>query len=203
MGITFENCLVFQGCAQKTAEAAITVSALNSITGLDIVINPVTREATAVVGGVTVPIAFEACCQTASPFFRSSLLVDKIINCGWVNGAILIRNLDTGVVLACVNLALVFQEEQAAAGVLPTDTITEVVVKDEGSAICIVFSTNPVTGITEPLLIVKCVLLVQKTVTREQAVLPAICPSVAPCPTRRPVCPPDGSNQITIPRSIL
>lgn len=202
MGITFNNCLVFQGCAQKIAEAGITVTALNILTGLGIVVNPVTGEATAVVGGVTVPIAFEACCQTTSPFFRSSLLVDKIINCGWVNGAVLIRNLITGAVLACANLALVFQEEQVAPGVLPSDTITEVVVEDEGSAICIVSSTDPATGVTEPLLIVKCAMLVQKTVTRDQAVFPSICPTVSPCPTQRQACPP-GSNQIRIPTTCL
>lgn len=197
MGITFNNCLVFQECVQKIAEASVSVTALNAVTGLGITVNPVTGEATAVVSGVVVPIVFEACCQTTNPFFRPALLVDKIINCGWVNAVLLIKNLDTGVVLTCVNLALVFQEEQVAPGVLPTDTISELVAEDEGSAICIVLATNPTTALTEPFLVVKCALLVQKTVTREQAVLPTPCRPVTLCPPQKITCPPSNQAKIT------
>lgn len=197
MGITFNNCLVFQECVQKVAEAPISITGLNAVTGLGITVNPVTGEATAVVSGVVVPIAFEACCQTTNPFFRPVLLVDKIINCGWVNAVLLIRNLDTGVVLTCVNLALVFQEEQVAPGVLPTDIISELVVEEEGTAICILLATNPTTALTEPFLVVKCVLVVQKTVTREQAVLPSTCRAISPCPPQKTTCPPSSQAKIT------
>jgi hypothetical protein len=189
-------CLVFQACAEKVAEARLTVGAINDVTGLGIIVNPLTGEATAVVGGVTVPISFEFCCQTSRVFFRPTLLADRIVNCGWVNGAILIRNLDTGAILTCINIAATFQEEQEAPGVLPSDFFDEQIVEDQGTAICIVFETNPLTAVTEPVLIVKCIILVKQTVTRALvAVLPTCPPVISPCPTVSPtvcptVCPP-------------
>lgn len=194
---TSSICLVFESCVQKVAEASLTVGAINTATGLGITVNPLTGVATAVVAGVTVPIDFEFCCQSDRVFFRPTLLTDKIVNCGWVNGAILIRNLDTGAILTCINIAATFQEEQEAIGVLPTDFFEEHTVEDEGSAICIVFATNPFTAVTEPVVVVKCVFVVKKTVTRQvAAVLPA-CKPVSPCPTQAPVSP--GTNQVKVP----
>jgi hypothetical protein len=191
-------CLVFESCVQKVAEARLTLTAINAVTGLGIVVNPLTGEATAVVDGVVVPIQFEFCCQTNRVFFRPTLLRDKIINCGWVTGAILIRNLDTGAILTCINIAATFQEEQEAPGVLPTDLFEEHIVEEEGSAICIVFETNASTAVTEPVLVVKCIFLVKKTVTREEAAVIRPCPPLRPvCPVT-PVCPCPPSNQVRI-----
>ncbi|KJS17105.1 MAG: hypothetical protein VR69_06255 [Peptococcaceae bacterium BRH_c4b] len=189
--------VVFEQCVQKLAEARITIAAINDVTGLGITVNPVTGEVTAVVGGVVVPIDFEFCCVVNRAVFSPTLLTGKIINCGWVNGAILIRNLDTGMVLTCLNVALTFQDEVVAVSVLPSDTITEQVAGDEGSAICIVFSTNTFTAITEPVLIVKCVILVLITVMRGVSVIcpttqcPTTCPPTTQAPTTcPPTCPP-------------
>ena len=191
-------CLVFEACVQKVAETRLTVAAINAATGLGIVVNPLTGEATAVVGGVTVPISFEFFCQSNNAFFRPTLLRDKIVNCGWVNGVILIRNLDTGAILACLNIAATFQEEQEAPGVLPTDFIQEQVVEEEGTAICIVFATNSDTAVTEPVLIFKCILLVKKTVTRELvAAIPPCPPPVSPCPPVSPTACPTNAVKIS------
>lgn len=194
-------CLVFEADVQKVAEARLTIAAINDVTGLGITVNALTGEATAVVSGVVVPISFELSCQTNRVFFRPTLLTDKIINCGWVNGAILIRNLDTGAILSCINIAATFQEEQEAPGVLPDDLIEEQVLNIEGSAICIVFETNAFTALSEPLLIVKCVFLVRKIVTRIlAAALPTcapISPTSCPCSTLNPVSI-SGANSIRV-----
>ena len=203
--------VVFEQCVQKLAEARITIAAINDVTGLGITVNPVTGEVTAVVGGVVVPIDFEFCCVVNRAVFSPTLLTGKIINCGWVNGAILIRNLDTGMVLTCLNVALIFQDEVVAVSVLPTDTITEQVAGDEGSAICIVFGTNTFTALTEPILIVKCVMLVLITVLRGVSVIcpttsaPTTCPPTCPPTTMAPTtcCPPTTSAPISCPPTCL
>ncbi len=203
--------VVFEQCVQKLAEARITIAAINDVTGLGITVNPVTGEVTAVVGGVVVPIDFEFCCVANRAVFSPTLLTGKIINCGWVNGAILIRNLDTGMVLTCLNVALTFQDEVVAVNVLPSDIITEQVAGDEGSAICIVFSTNTFTALTEPVLIVKCVILVLITVLRGVSVIcpttsaPTTCPPTCPPTTMAPTtcCPPTTSAPISCPPNCL
>lgn len=41
-----------------------------------------------------IPVKFEVCCQ--NPVFRPALIRDKIINCGWVRGTLIIKNKRTG-----------------------------------------------------------------------------------------------------------
>ncbi|KJS18195.1 MAG: hypothetical protein VR69_01930 [Peptococcaceae bacterium BRH_c4b] len=191
MGISFHNCLVFNDCVQKVAEAQLTVAAINALTGLGIVVDSF-GNATVVIGGVAIPVQFEVCCQLDKIVFRPTLLKNKIINCGWVRGALLIKNADAGNVLACVDVSLAFQEEQVANGVLPTDFIRETVEIDEGTSTCLVLVLNPTTGVVEPVVIMKCVFTVAKIVTREEVVLPSNCTALPLCVSN--VCPANRVN---------
>lgn len=195
--------VIFEECVEKVAEARIAVSAINSITGLDITVNPLSGEACAVIDGAEVPIEFEFCCSLGRVFFRPTLLVGRIVNCGWLNGAILIRSLETGNVVTCINVALPFQSEVAAPAVRPTDIIREQAVEDEGSALCIVFDTNTFTGLSEPVLIVKCIILVLITVIQGESV---VCPPTTQAPTTQPpttCCPPTTMGPISCPPDCL
>lgn len=188
MGITFNNCLVFQTCVQKVAEARVEIDALNAIlTGFTLVVNETTGQVTISDGYAPgTPAVFELCCQQA-PNFRPILLRNKIINCGWRRGALLIKNGNTGATLACVDVSLAFQNEIEAAGVLPTDFVDEQVVDEEGSSTCLVFQTNFITGTVVPTLVMKCPFIVFIVVTRDEKVLPPVCTGAPLCPT--PTCP--------------
>ncbi|MFZ5591252.1 MAG: hypothetical protein ACOY81_05555 [Bacillota bacterium] len=189
MGITFNNCLVFDECVQKVAEARLKVSAISEATELNLVVSEETGKVFSVPADDNstdgpyerIPIKFEVCCQ--EPVFRPRLIKDKIVNCGWVRGTLIIKNAKTGVTIECLPVSLVFQEVQLACGVLPTDTITEFVAEKEGEVTCVVFETLPDTA-EEPVAIVvmKCIFRVRKIVTREEIVLPDPC-------TGGPVCP--------------
>jgi hypothetical protein len=173
-------CLVFEDVVQKVAEARLSVDALNALTDLDIAINPLTGEATAVVDCDVVPVSFEVACQPGRVFFRPTLFTGKIVNCGWAFGDVFIRNIETGIILASINIAATFQEEQEVPDVLPTDFIEEKVLQEEGSLTCLVFESHSCTGLVEPVLIVKCIFLVKKTVTRELAGIIPICIPINP-----------------------
>lgn len=183
MGIDFNNCLVFQTCLQKVAEARVEIDAINAvITGFQLVVNETTGQVTITDGYAPgTPAAFELCCQQA-PNFRPILLKNKVINCGWVRGALLIKNANTGATLTCLDVALVFQDELEVPGVLPTDFVDEQVVENEGTAVCIVFETNVKDAAVMPVLVMKCVFTVFLAVLRDEKVLPPICTAPPLCP---------------------
>ena len=188
MANAFKKCLVFTECAQKVAEARVRINQIcgtfhpavvihvNETNGQAITKEPVT--------GNIVPVKFELCCQ--DPHFKPTLLNNKIINCGWVRGVLVVKNANTGASFGCLDVSLVFQEEQEVCGILSTDHISEVFVRHEGTSTCVVFLSCP-NGAIEPHLILKCVFIVQKDVTRnEKVLLPGCSPSSPPCP-----CPVD------------
>lgn len=162
-------CLVYEHCVQKLAELRIPLSAL--LAGLGI---PATDR-----------VAIEVL-PSPEPIFTPTLLVGKIVNCGFAPARLLVTDITAGTeFVQPVNLTI--QEEEEAPGVLPTDAINETVVRGEGATVCRVMGTTvTATGlVNEPWLLIKAIYLVKKTVIRFGP------PRFRPCPPPQPECPPN------------
>ncbi|WP_128739069.1 hypothetical protein [Desulfocucumis palustris] len=195
MDITFENCLVFNHCVQNVAGAQLTVAAINNISGRNIMVDA-GGSPRLITGGKEIAVQFEVCCRLDRVTFSPTLLRNKIINCGWVSGSLLIKNIGADNVLDCIEVTLTFQQELAANGVLPGDLIRETAEVDEGTDTFLALRLNPDTGAVEPVVFMKWVFSETMVVTRNQVSLPSNCNTQSLGST--PAGPP--GNVIKIPR---
>lgn len=190
MGFTTTTCTVFEDCVQKIAEARLPLKAIGNELGVIFTVDEQT-------GFVTLngqPVTFELLVQ--DPIFQSSTITNKIFNIGFVWGVVAVKVNGIPLTNGCIRVALVFQEEQVACGVLPGDIIDELTVAREGTAAAVVFASSAVSnGKTfrprvEAVLVLKAAFLVRKIVQRVVFTpVPTCTPGqlLPPCPT---ICPP-------------